>query len=119
LRYTLICNCAPYSQQGARSAYHFATALINKGHTINSIFFYGLGIFNTNGASQVASDELNVTHSWQALAKNHQIPLKVCSSAAERHGLTGTSLLEPATLTGLGDLMGDLTNSERVIVFHA
>ena len=39
---------APYEKQSAYSAYHFAKALLAKGHFLDAVFFYSDGVMVAN-----------------------------------------------------------------------
>lgn len=126
--YTILINAAPFSQQGSASAYQFANAVLAKGHRISRIFFYGDGIYNGSDFSQVAQDEMNLTHCWQQLAKGYGVELIICVSAALRRGLLDSvaaeqqnkisNLASGFTISGLGQLMEAIARADRFITFN-
>ncbi len=128
LSYTLFVNGGVYGTQSARNAYAFACALLDKGHTLTSVFFYQDGV--TNGSKLVvpANDEFDLTAAWQKLALKHNIRLETCVAAALRRGLIGheeaiTHKREEHNLaigfeqTGLGSLAEALLTQDRVVQF--
>lgn len=128
LNYTLVVNGGVYGSQSARSAYAFAQALLKKGHTLVSVFFYQEGV--TNGSSLVvpANDEFDLTSAWQKLAVKYNIRLETCVAAALRRGVIGKDEATQHKLTehnlangfeqsGLGSLADALLTQDRVVQF--
>ena len=72
--------------QSSYSAYRFAMAATKK-HNVKAVFFYGPGVHVANELSTPAGDEFKLTQAWQALAKQNQVELIVCSAAAQRKGI--------------------------------
>jgi tRNA 2-thiouridine synthesizing protein D len=117
--FALIVNVAPGTHQGARSAYHFAKAVIHQGHRILSVFFYGQGVLNANQLVSPRSAEANLCQAWNEFAYQHQVPLKVCSAALDYHGVSSEMLISQASRAGLVEVMRDLADADRTLVFHA
>ncbi len=115
LTYTLVVNGSLYGSQSARSAYQFASAVIEQGHRLVSVFFYQEGVTNGSALSVPANDEFDLTKAWQELAEEHNVRLETCVAAALRrgivseeeanqHGLTQNNLAQGFTQAGLGSL---------------
>ncbi|WP_114767831.1 sulfurtransferase complex subunit TusD [Vibrio rhodolitus] len=128
LTYTLVVNGSVYGSQSARSAYQFASALIEQGHTLVSVFFYQDGVTNGTGLSVPANDEFDLTKAWQTLAQQHNVRLETCVAAALRrgivsqdeasqHGLTQFNLAEGFHQAGLGSLAEAMLVQDRVVQF--
>ncbi len=128
LTYTLVVNGSVYGSQSARSAYQFAQAVIEQGHTLVSVFFYQDGVTNGTALSVPANDEFDLTKAWQGLAKEHDVRLETCVAAALRrgiisedeatqHGLTQNNLAEGFVQTGLGSLAEAMLTQDRVVQF--
>lgn len=128
LTYTLVVNGPVYGRQSARSAYLFAKALIEQGHTLVSVFFYQDGVTNGTALSVPANDEFDLTQAWQTLAKQHNIRLETCVAAALRrgivgeeeasqHGLTHNNLASGFAQAGLGSLAEAMLTQDRVVQF--
>lgn len=128
LGYTLVVNGSVYGSQSARNAYAFANALLAKGHTLVSVFFYQEGV--TNGSKLVvpANDEFDLTAAWQKLAITHNIRLETCVAAALRRGVLsqeestqhereGFNLTKGFEQAGLGSLAEALLTQDRVVQF--
>lgn len=87
LTYTLVVNGPVYGSQSARSAYQFAQAVIEQGHTLVSVFFYQDGVTNGTALNVPANDEFDLTKAWQSLAQQHNVRLETCVAAALRRGI--------------------------------
>ncbi|PFG55126.1 tRNA 2-thiouridine synthesizing protein D [Vibrio sp. ES.051] len=128
LTYTLVVNGPVYGSQAARSAYQFAQALIEQGHTLVSVFFYQDGVTNGTALSVPANDEFDLNKAWQTLAKANQVRLETCVAAALRrgivseeeanqHGLVQNNLAEGFEQAGLGSLAEAMLTQDRVVQF--
>ncbi|EKO3918656.1 sulfurtransferase complex subunit TusD [Vibrio fluvialis] len=128
LTYTLFVNGSVYGTQSARNAYLFAKAVIEKGHTLKSVFFYQDGVQNGSALTAPANDEFDLVKAWQQLAELHQVRLETCVAAAlrrgvvsqseaEQHQLPGANLAAPFEQTGLGSLAEALLSQDRVVQF--
>ncbi|MDF2154683.1 sulfurtransferase complex subunit TusD [Vibrio sp. CAU 1672] len=128
LRYTLVVNGPLYGSQSARSAYQFAQALIKRGHTLVSVFFYQDGVSNGTALSVPANDEFDLSQAWQTLAQQHGVRLETCIAAALRrgivgedeasqHGLAQSNLAQGFEQAGLGSLAEAMLSQDRVVQF--
>ncbi|MBY7835222.1 sulfurtransferase complex subunit TusD [Vibrio fluvialis] len=128
LTYTLLVNGSVYGTQSARNAYLFSKAVIEKGHTLKSVFFYQDGVQNGSALTAPANDEFDLVKAWQQLAEQHQVRLETCVAAAlrrgvvsqseaEQHQLPGANLAAPFEQTGLGSLAEALLSQDRVVQF--
>jgi len=120
--------CAPYTSQEAFAAYQFVQAAITKGHTIHRVFFHGDGVLNANCLNTPPQDELNLHTAWVDLANTYKIELVVCIASALRRGIIDQdeaqryekpaySLQAPFILSGLGQLIDAIIESDRFISF--
>ncbi|MDW6002077.1 sulfurtransferase complex subunit TusD [Vibrio mangrovi] len=128
LTYTLVVNGPLYGSQSARSAYQFARALIQKGHTLVSVFFYQDGVTNGTALSVPANDEFDLAKAWQSLAVEHHVRLETCVAAALRRGILSEeeasqhnvfkdNLAGEFVQAGLGSLAEAMLTQDRVIQF--
>ncbi|MFT5675382.1 MAG: tRNA 2-thiouridine synthesizing protein D [Paraglaciecola sp.] len=126
--FSLLITKPSFDKQNAYSAYRFAMSAIKLKHVINGIFFYQAGVHNSNSFQSGHSDELDLHQAWVTLSITHNIPLLVCVTAANRRGIINQqdaedidiahfNLTPPFTEVGLGDLVGLLNVSDRVIQF--
>ena len=128
LTYTLVVNGPVYGDQSARSAYQFANALVARGHTLVSVFFYKEGVTNGSTLTVPANDEFDLVKGWQRLAKEHGVRLETCVAAALRrgilseeesslHGLGCHNLAAGFEQAGLGSLAEAMLVQDRVVQF--
>jgi tRNA 2-thiouridine synthesizing protein D len=126
--FILLVTTAPYSHQGAYSAYRFALAAVELTHQIKGIFFYQAGTLNGSVLQHMPSDEFNLHDAWKNISAEHNIPLMVCVSAATKRGITNAqdaadfdqvhySLPAEFQSVGLGDLAILVADSDRLVQF--
>jgi len=126
--FTLLVTSAPFSEQGAYSAYRFALAAAQAKHSINGIFFYQSGTLNGSSLQITPSNEFDLYAAWEKLSQQYQVPLMVCVSAASKRGVTTAedaqesdnphfSLAAPFESVGLGELATLISSSDRLLQF--
>lgn len=116
MKFTLIVNKAPYQSQSSDSACRFAHALLQQGHELCQVFFYLEGVWNAVANAEPPQDDRDVIGNWSTLAKENNLDLIVCSTAANRRGV-GEELASGFRLDTLGRLSDAISNSDRVISF--
>ncbi len=128
LTYTLVVNGSLYGSQSARTAYQFAQALITKGHTLVSVFFYQDGVSNGSQLTVPANDEFDLVAAWQSLSEHHDVRLETCVAAALRRGVVSEdeaalhqlaqyNLADGFEQAGLGSLAEAMLKQDRVVQF--
>ena len=93
--------------------------------TVVGVFFYQTGVLNAAKYFSMPSDEFQISDEWQQLAEQHNVPLHLCSTAAEKHGLMSEHIHDKDnelslinqyfTISGLGELV-ELTNDADKVV---
>lgn len=99
----------------------FARAVLAAGHEIPLVFFYQEGV--NDAAVEHASDN---DDSWQSFQEDTGVELAVCIGAASRRGLVdnygqplnGKAFDTHFSIVGLGQLIGALGQSDRVVTFN-
>ncbi|GLT16350.1 sulfurtransferase TusD [Vibrio zhanjiangensis] len=128
LTYTLVVTGSVYGNQSARTAYQFASSLINQGHRLVSVFFYQDGVTNGTSLSVPANDEFDLANAWQVLAQKHNVRLETCVAAALRRGVVSQDEASQHNLkqhnlangfhqAGLGSLAEAMLTQNRVVQF--
>lgn len=126
--FSLAIYSAPYSSQASDSAYRFALALLESGHTLYRVFFYHDAVHTASSLSTPPQDETHFTQQWQAIAQTHNIDLVVCIAAALKRGLLNqqearrhekpaANLAAGFEISGLGQLVDAAVMSDRLITF--
>ncbi|WP_062747539.1 sulfurtransferase complex subunit TusD [Erwinia persicina] len=128
MRFCLMVTGPAYGTQQASSAWLFANALLEEGHTLDSIFFYREGVLNASLLNAPASDEFDLTRGWQQLHEQQGVQLNICVAAAQRRGITDrqeatqlglpvANLAEGFQLSGLGSLAEAALTCDRLVQF--
>lgn len=126
--FSIAVYAAPYSSQSSHTAYRFASALLDEGHSLYRVFFYCDGVHAASALATPPQDHLQLTQAWQNLAKKHQVDLVVCIAAALKRGILNpqeavryekpaNNLAAQFELGGLGQLVDAAIVSDRIITF--
>lgn len=126
--FSLLITKAPFDSQSAYTAFRFAESALSQGHEVNGVFFYQSGVNNGNSFQTTHSDEVNLYHKWTKLSQQHNVPLQVCVTAANRRGIINAddaaekdqsfyNLTPPFSEVGLGDLVALMNSADRTIQF--
>lgn len=116
-RFILIVHSDVFASQTSRSAYKFALSAIKQSHELLGIFFYQQAVLHANGQNQLAEDELNTQGCFAQLHREHQTRLMVCSTAAEKRGITQGNIAEGFELAGLAEFAALINDADRLIQF--
>lgn len=120
MKFTLHIHSSPSQQPSARTALQFAETLLQQGHTITTLFFFHDGVYHGS------KDDNNP---WQSLIQKHNLDAILCSASAGKRGLFATNptqktegkteatIAEGFTLSGLGQLVSGLSQSDRTVTF--
>jgi len=117
-----------YSSQSAYSALKFCHAAIAQGHHIAQVFFYRDAVSQASRLIVPLDDEFNCIDEWATFAKDNDVPLVACVSAAERRGILNAEQadefakdadnLHPVfQIEGLGVLHDASLSSDRTVTF--
>ncbi|MDB0051706.1 sulfurtransferase complex subunit TusD [Gammaproteobacteria bacterium] len=128
MKFSIVIYAAPYSTESAATALRFAESLIQQGHEIYRLFFFGDGVHNASKLTVVAQDEINLQLQWSKLIEEHDIDSVICVSSAlrrgvldqteaDRHELGIASAYESSEVAGLGQLIDASLHSDRVVNF--
>lgn len=116
-QFILVIHTPPWSYSSVKSACQFAEAAITRGNQVKAIFFYQDGVLNAATSLDIPSDELNGQKQILNLVKNHNIPLLLCVTAAEKRGLKEDVILPPFTISGLAEFAELSTQADQIIQF--
>ena len=128
MKFSIVIYAAPYSAESAATALRFAQSLIEQGHELYRLFFFGDGVHNASKLTVVAQDEINLQQQWSKLIEKHDIDSVICVSSAlrrgvldqteaDRHELGTASAYESSEVAGLGQLVDAALYSDRVVNF--
>lgn len=128
MKYAFQINSSPYTSNNGKTAYYFIKAALAMNHQIFRVFFYQDGIYHALRYATPPDDEFNMTQKWTELAREYQIDLVVCISAAQRRGLLHSDeakrqekkdndLAEGFRISGLGQLIEATLEADCFMVF--
>jgi len=128
MNFAIKISSSPYHSQASDTAYHFIDAALQKGYGIYRVFFYGDGIYNALRYANPPADEREIVKRWSLLAREFDLDLVVCVSAAQRRGLLSeeenrllgrrdSDLAEGFRISGLGQWAEAMLEADRVLVF--
>lgn len=128
--FSLVITGAPHSSNAPYSALRFARAALDNGHRIHRIFLQGDGVLCASTLGQAPQDLLDIPALWQAFAAEHRIDVVVCVASAlkrgilneteaKRYGKGHYNISESMELSGLGQLVDAIQQSDRVVTFGA
>jgi tRNA 2-thiouridine synthesizing protein D len=128
MKFAIQINASPYQSSAGLTAYQFIRAALEQQHEIVRVFFYHEGIYHAFKYLSPPDDEIQYTKRWSELAKESNIDLVVCISAAQRRGLLhpdearrqgkqDNDLADGFRISGLGQLIEATLIADRFIVF--
>ncbi len=102
------------------TAYQLISQAVTQGINVIGVFFYQAGVLNASEHLAIPSDEYPLLARWNTLSQQHQVPLYLCSTAAEKHGLltdqeNAKLLSEAFTIAGLGELVELHASADHVV----
>ncbi|MDC2891480.1 sulfurtransferase complex subunit TusD [Psychrosphaera algicola] len=116
-RFILVLHCPPWSHQSVATACQFAQAAIDRGNSITAVFLYQDAVLNGSNNLDIPSDELNGQSQLVNLNSQHNIPLLMCVTAAEKRGVNADALHPSFTLSGLAEFAELTTESDKMVQF--
>lgn len=117
MKFGIMINEGPYTHQATDSAYLFAKAAIEKGHSVPRVFFYHDGVNNATKLTEPPQDDRHIVNRWSKLAEDHGVDLVVCVAAALRRGIRDENLAPGFRISGLGQLVEAGIQTDRLVVF--
>lgn len=96
-----------------------AQAAFERGQPVSQVFFFADGVSIANADIDLADNEPNPQSAWSRFSRDSGVPLRVCSTSAERRGVVSASrpLASPFELAGLGAFQSSLVMAERLVTF--
>ena len=94
------------------TAINMITTALKKEIDVVGVFFYQGGVLNGSQHLALPNDEYQTNKQWQRLHNDYNLPLHLCATAAEKHGLSDdineqkiSNINEAFILSGLGELV--------------
>ncbi len=128
MKYAIQISASPYASSVNETAYQFIKSALQMGHEVIRVFFYQEGAYHAFHYAMPPDDEVSMVARWSALAREYDIDLVVCISAAQRRGLLeqgeayrqgkqDNDLAEGFRIAGLGQWADALLQSDRYLEF--
>ena len=117
LKFSFIISAEPYKYEALDTVINLGEAIINKGHQILGIFFYGSGVYNIKKDRRLFSSIRDLPKRLQEFAEENEAKVAACSTWISITGLKETDFIKNACSEGLGGLSELIANSDRVIFF--
>ena len=89
--FTIIVHGTAPDSLASTQALRFASAVLDRGHSLYRIFFYHGGVTIANRLQVVPEQETDAAKQWLALARRCNVELAVCIAAAQRRGVISSS----------------------------
>lgn len=127
--FSILIKNSPCNLELSSCALKYCESLVNQGHSIEQIFFYGDGVEIANNNRLQSPDDFNIYQKWYDFFEEQRLEPLVCSTAAARRGLFGdeeaarnpqhitANIFAPYSIAGLGQLVEACTRSDRLISF--
>lgn len=116
-----VITTAPSSNLTA-TAINMITAALKNRIEVVGVFFYQSAVLNGCEHLAIPNDEYQTHKQWQQLHNDFNLPLHLCATAAEKHGLSDdineqkiTNINKAFTLSGLGELVELNVKADRLI----
>lgn len=116
-KYTFFIATEPYKFEVTDSMIKMGEALINKGHNIRGIFFFGTGVYTLKKDITVGGSIRNVPGKLEQFCSSNNIPMAACSTWVSITGVKEEEFIDNATEEGLGDFSNWVMESDKVILF--
>jgi tRNA 2-thiouridine synthesizing protein D len=128
MKFAILISEGPYTHQASDTAFHFAKAVLARGHEIFRVFFYHDGVNNATRLTTPPQDDRNIVDRWSKLAVGSELDMVVCVAAAQRRGIVddgemkrngkdATNLAPGFRISGLGQLIEAGIQADRLVVF--
>lgn len=128
MQYTLLVLSSPVDGQCLLTAARIASALLNAGHKLDTVFFSDAATAVGLCSLATPQDEVSAQGVWQTLAAEHGLNLVLCVASAMQRGVVDDdgltadgsrtpTLAEGFTIGGLGQLVAATHASDRVLTF--
>jgi tRNA 2-thiouridine synthesizing protein D len=115
--FTLIICAEPYKYEAIDTAISLGNAIIEKGHKIVGIFFYGSGVYNIKEKMIKDSSIRNLSKNLENFCSMHNIEFAACTTWTSFTGIKTEEFINGAHQEGLGGLSLMLAESDKAIFF--
>ncbi|MFW9773476.1 MAG: DsrE/DsrF/TusD sulfur relay family protein [Candidatus Heimdallarchaeota archaeon] len=115
--YTFMISTEPYKFEAVDTLLNLCRAVLQKGHNIKGIFFYGSGVYNIKKDIETGITVRNLPARLEEFIKENQIPVAGCTTWIGLCGLNEHCFIDGAKEEGLGELSNWTAESDKLIMF--
>lgn len=115
--FTFVVCAEPYKYEAMDTVINLGEVLVNKGHQITGIFFYGSGVYNIKERNIKDSSVRNLPKRLEKFCRNNNIEFAACSTWTSFTGIKSNEFIDGAYQEGLGGLSLMIAESDKVIFF--
>ena len=117
--FTFMVCTEPYKYQAIDTMLNMGKAILEKGHEIKGIFFFGSGLYNmiSPGKLSCGTGTRNIPGKIEAFTLENRIPVAGCSTWVGLTGIKEEDMIQGGKEEGLGDLSNWVAESDKFIVF--
>ncbi len=115
--FTFMVCTEPYKHQAVDTMLNMGKAILEKGHTITGIFFFGSGVYNLKKEISCGTDIRNIPELLENFCKENEVKVVGCATWVALTGVNEKEMIDGAKEEGLGDLSNWVSESDKFIVF--
>ncbi|MFX0003444.1 MAG: DsrE/DsrF/TusD sulfur relay family protein [Candidatus Hodarchaeota archaeon] len=115
--FTFVVCAEPYKYEAIDTVINLGEAILNKGHQIVGIFFYGSGVYNIKERKIKDTSIRNLSERLENFCKINRTEFAACSTWTSFSGIKSEEFIEGAHQEGLGGLSLMIAESDKVIFF--
>jgi sulfur relay (sulfurtransferase) complex TusBCD TusD component (DsrE family) len=115
--FTFVVCAEPYKYEAIDTVLNLSEAIIEKGHEIIGIFFYGSGVHNIKEKILKDSSLRNLSLRLEKFCNSHEIEFSACTTWTSFTGIKSEEFVKGAHQEGLGGLSLMASKSDKVIFF--
>lgn len=102
--FTFVVLAEPYKYEAINTLINIGEAIIEKGHEILGIFFYGSGVYNIKKDVLTDDSTINFPERLEKFCIKNNAKLAACSTWINFSGIKSSEFIEGACQEGLGGL---------------
>ena len=115
--FTFVVCTEPYKFEALNTLLNLGQAILEKGHEIMGIFFYGSGVYNVKKDINISKSMINIPILLESFVEKNNINVSACSTWINFTGLKQDNFIAGACQAGLGGLSDWMARSDRIIIF--
>ncbi|MFX1378580.1 MAG: DsrE/DsrF/TusD sulfur relay family protein [Promethearchaeota archaeon] len=115
--FTFVVCAEPYKYEAIDTVINLGEAILNKGHQIVGIFFYGSGVYNIKDRTIKDTSIRNLSKRLENFCKINNTEFAACSTWTSFTGIKTDEFIKGSHQEGLGGLSLMIAESDKVLFF--